>query len=174
MAIHPMPEEKKFAPVEMPAANADSASLVEVTLERQETRRTESGARDLSSAAAQAFRDSALAQTVPVPAVRPLKDPIFVEVEQVLEQGLAEYYKAMNPKVQQMFKTRGEELTQTLTEMVQGAHVQLSKVVELIRRWLLLIPGVSKFFLEQEAKIRADRIAMIADLSAERKQVAKR
>lgn len=174
MAIHPMPEEKKFAPVEMPAVNTDSVAVVEVSAERQESRRTESGARDSSAAAAQAVRDAALKKAVPVPAARPAKDPVFVEVEQVLEAGLAEYYTAMNPKVQQIFKTRGEELAQTLTEMVQGAHVHLSKVVELIRRWLLLIPGVSKFFLEQEAKIRADRIAMIADLSAERKQGAKR
>jgi len=28
----------------------------------------------------------------------------------------------------------------------------------LIKKWLLLIPGVNKYFLEQEAKIKADEI----------------
>ncbi len=174
MAIHPMPEDKKFVSTETPALKPEVASSLEVAGERQESKRVERGTRDASAISAQALRDVALAKAAPVVPPRPLKDPVYIEVEQVLSDGLLEYYRAMNPKVQQLFKSRGEELAQALTEMVQGAHVQISKVVELIRRWLLLIPGVSRFFLEQEAKIRADRIAMIADLSKERQQGVKR
>ena len=36
------------------------------------------------------------------------------------------------------------------------------KVLKLIKGWLKMIPGVSRFFLEQEAAIKAQKIMEIA------------
>ena len=42
--------------------------------------------------------------------------------------------------------------------MVRGFRVKVKRVLELIYEWLKTIPGVNKFFLEQEAKIKTDEI----------------
>ena len=41
---------------------------------------------------------------------------------------------------------------------MQQTKIQVKKIFILIISWLKIIPGVNKFFLEQEAKIKADRI----------------
>jgi hypothetical protein len=35
------------------------------------------------------------------------------------------------------------------------------KVLTIIKKWLQTIPGISKFFIEQEAKIKTDKITRI-------------
>lgn len=170
-----MSEEKKFSPrVEVQPRQDGGSVRAEVAAERAESLRVESEASPVSIAAIKAVHQ-------PLPDVAPVahvsaqsKDPVYLEVEHVLEEGLGPYYQGMNPKLQQLFKSRGETLAASLALMVTVTKVNIGKVVELIRRWLMLIPGVSRFFLEQEAKIRADRIAVIAQLSAERQRVVKR
>jgi hypothetical protein len=39
----------------------------------------------------------------------------------------------------------------------------VKKILALIRDWLKLIPGVNRFFLEQEAKIKTDKILLAAE-----------
>jgi hypothetical protein len=41
--------------------------------------------------------------------------------------------------------------------------IKVNKIIDLIRRWLKLIPGINKFFLEQEVKIKADKIIRLKD-----------
>ena len=48
--------------------------------------------------------------------------------------------------------------------MVRAYKVKVRDVVHLIREWLLVIPGVNAFFLEQEAKIKTDRILQYEQL----------
>lgn len=170
-----MSEEKKFSPrVEVQPTQDSGSARTEVTAERAESLRVESEARPVSVAAIKAVRQALPESAVEVTPIVVIKDPVYLEVEQVLEDGLGSYYQGMNPKLQQLFKSRGETLAASLALMVTVTKVNVGKVVELIRRWLMLIPGVSRFFLEQEAKIRADRIAVIAQLSAERQRTVKR
>lgn len=170
-----MPEDKQFIPpletaMPQPGASEEGERTPESAVERAR----DTGAESKSSAPASQVKviPPRVLEPEPLPVVS-TKDPLFMEVEHVLEDGLMPYYQAMNPKNQQIFQKRGEELTKTLTEMVGSAHLQLRKVVELIRRWLMLIPGVNRFFLEQEAKIRADRIATIARFEEERRRTVK-
>ncbi|OQA36882.1 MAG: hypothetical protein BWY53_00192 [Parcubacteria group bacterium ADurb.Bin326] len=87
----------------------------------------------------------------------------YSNIEKILEEDLAGIYMNLSPKDQQNFKEKGEETAQAIFDMVyRRAKVQIRKVVDLIRRWLKTIPGINKYFLEQEAKIKADRIAEIA------------
>jgi len=89
------------------------------------------------------------------------KDEIAVKVEKILEEGLSEAYSRLSPVAKQEFKIKGEETAEKITEMLKSTHVKVKKILNLIFEWLKLLPGVNKFFLEQEAKIKADRIIEI-------------
>lgn len=80
------------------------------------------------------------------------------KVENILEEGLFEAYSKMSKDKQKKFKSIGEEISFKITIMVQQLKVHASKIVNLIKDWLHLIPGVDRFFLEQEAKIKTDKI----------------
>lgn len=86
------------------------------------------------------------------------KDEVTVQLEKILEDGLGEYVAAMPEEARVRFLYKGQETANAITAMVRSLHIQAKKVVELIRSWLLTIPGVNKFFLEQEAKIKTDKV----------------
>jgi len=93
----------------------------------------------------------------PVPTIK-LKDEIAVKVEKILEEGLREPYEKMSPIAKQEFKIKGEETAEKISQLLKKTHVKIKKIFSLILEWLKLIPGVNYFFLEQEAKIKTDRI----------------
>ena len=80
------------------------------------------------------------------------------EIEDVLSGDLGDLYLKMPDVKQKEFKKKGEEVARTLNVMLDSTKFKIKKVVELIRTWLMIIPGISKFFLEQETKIKADEI----------------
>lgn len=90
--------------------------------------------------------------------IRPEADPIARQIEEFLSDDLLELYSQMPPEAQAVFKTRGEEAAGKITEMIRSAKVAAKEILELIVAWLKIIPGVNKFFLEQEAKIKTDKI----------------
>ena len=79
-------------------------------------------------------------------------------VEKILEEGLEDVYLNMPPDRQKEFKALGEETVEKISQTLESGKVKAKKIVELIKNWLKIIPGVNKFFLEQEAKIKTDRI----------------
>ncbi|MDP3793648.1 MAG: hypothetical protein Q8R07_02745 [Candidatus Uhrbacteria bacterium] len=87
------------------------------------------------------------------------KDDVTVEVEKILEEGLQTYYNEMPETARVRFRGKGVEVSIQIANMVRAFHLQAKKVLKLVRDWLLTIPGVNKFFLEQEAKIKTDRLA---------------
>lgn len=94
--------------------------------------------------------------------VTPTKDPVLKEVEQVLEEGLKDAYLAMDPGRRKAFRARGEEVARAIQAMVVRGKLKLRGIWKLIADWLRMIPGVNRFFVEQEAKIKTDRIIRIA------------
>ncbi len=99
----------------------------------------------------------------PRPAAPRRKDPTVQGVEHVLEENLAETYAKMNPALQAKFKKEGERVTGKIVAMLRGAKVKSREVLALITGWLKLIPGVNRFFLVQEAKIKTDKILLLAE-----------
>lgn len=91
----------------------------------------------------------------PAPAV---KTVLRQEIEDVLTENLVEIYQQMPPEKQVEFKRVGEETAGKIEVLVRQIKVQVHKILELIKNWLRFIPGVSRFFLEQEAKIKTDKI----------------
>ena len=86
------------------------------------------------------------------------KDEVLVEVEHILEDGIGSFYEALPEEAKPIFKTKGEETANEIAEMVRSMHAKVKRIVFLITEWLKTIPGVNTYFLEQEAKIKADRI----------------
>lgn len=87
-----------------------------------------------------------------------INDELTRQVENVMEEGLKDVFAAMTPVQQQEFKLKGELAAGQIRMLMQRAKVKVKKVYELLLEWLQLIPGVSKFYLQQEAKIKADKI----------------
>lgn len=96
----------------------------------------------------------------------PATDPAYQaykKIEAVLEEDLGEIYNNLTPKEQKAFKIKGEEVTRSIFQLVyHQTRVKVKKIIKLIRSWLKVIPGMNKFFLEQEVKIKADKIIDLA------------
>jgi len=56
--------------------------------------------------------------------------------------------------------------------MVGSFKIKARKVLHLIRDWLKIIPGINKYFLEQEAKIKTDKIIELAEQEKQKGQGA--
>ncbi|KKR07914.1 MAG: hypothetical protein UT32_C0005G0013 [Parcubacteria group bacterium GW2011_GWC2_39_14] len=86
------------------------------------------------------------------------KSEDLIAIEKILAEGLEDLYKKLPDNRKMEFKQKGEEAASTIEKLMQSAKVHMKKVIGVIRDWLLMIPGVNKFFLEQEIKIKADKL----------------
>jgi hypothetical protein len=80
------------------------------------------------------------------------------KIEKILEENIAEIFLAMPPNKQVEFKVAGERAAREINKLLGGTKVKLKKIIDLIKKWLALLPGINRFFLEQESKIKADEI----------------
>lgn len=83
------------------------------------------------------------------------------KIEQVMSAGLTEAYTNMDPTSRNKFKLAGEQTAREINRLLSESRVRVSTIINLIKNWLKLIPGVNKFFLEQEAKIKTDAILQL-------------
>lgn len=90
-------------------------------------------------------------------------DPLTAKIEHLLEDDLTDLYLKMTPSQQQIFKEKGEETASKIRLLLDQTKVNAKKIFDLLREWLKLIPGVNRFFLEQEAKIKTDQILFMND-----------
>ena len=84
-----------------------------------------------------------------------------MEIDAYLSEGLSETFLAMPPAKQKIFKTEGEIVVKKINILLDATKVNVNKIVDLIKKWLRLITGINRFFLDQEAKIKADKIVKI-------------
>jgi len=96
------------------------------------------------------------------------KSEVLKEIESILSEGLEEPYQSLPDNLKKDFKQKGEETASKIEELVNQAKIMVHKIVDLIKNWLCIIPGVNKFFLEQETKIKTGKILMLAE---KRKQI---
>ncbi|MDD5341551.1 MAG: hypothetical protein PHC97_03915 [Patescibacteria group bacterium] len=93
--------------------------------------------------------------------VAPAKSPVLEKIENVLQEDLNDIYFQLPPDQQAVFAERGEETAAEIESLLGQVKIRVSKILELIKRWLRLIPHVNRYFLEQEAKIKTDKILRI-------------
>lgn len=91
-----------------------------------------------------------------------VRDPVLAQIENILEEDLKEVYAGLTPELKPQFKAKGEEAAKTIRDMIDRAKLKARKVLKLIKSWLKMVPGINRFFLEQEAAIKAQKIMEIA------------
>ncbi len=84
------------------------------------------------------------------------------QIESILAEGLEDIYLSMDSRSQRIFKETGEKVAEQIYSLLHQAKVKVQKIFELIKNWLRLIPGVNKWFVVQEAKLRTDKILRLA------------
>jgi hypothetical protein len=89
------------------------------------------------------------------------RDPLLIEVENELEAGLWDAYREMPPALRLRFKAEGERVAQAVREGFATGRITAQRIIEMITEWLKMIPKVNKWFLRQEAKIKADALMRI-------------
>ncbi|MBT5338301.1 hypothetical protein HN643_00495 [Candidatus Falkowbacteria bacterium] len=90
--------------------------------------------------------------------VKAFKSEDLQQIEKILSEGLDDLYKELPENRKAEFRQKGEETARAVERLLESAKVKIGKVVRLITEWLKMIPGVNKYFLEQESKIKADRL----------------
>jgi hypothetical protein len=90
--------------------------------------------------------------------VAPAKSQVLEKIEDILEEDLEQIYFQMPPQKQAEFNKVGEETATQIELLLHGVKIQVRKILDLIVRWLKIIPGINKYFLEQEAKIKTDEL----------------
>ena len=98
---------------------------------------------------------------VGAPGIDTTRSSLHQNIENILEEDLEEIYFEMDPATQEKFKIAGEQTTKEIIGLLESAKASFKKVFKLIINWLKIIPGINKFFLEQEAKIKTDKILKI-------------
>ncbi len=88
----------------------------------------------------------------------PAKDKTLQKIEDILGEDMTDAFLRLPPDRQKLFKEKGEETAGLIKQIIEGAKVNTKKIFDLIRKWLKLVPGINQFFLEQEAKIKTDKI----------------
>ena len=98
-----------------------------------------------------------------------VQDPragVLKQVESLLSEGLKELYMSLPEARRAAFKQTGEMVANKITDMVMFGKTKVKEIWKLIGEWLRVVPGINKYFLEQEIKIKTDRIMMFAESSA--------
>lgn len=131
----------------------------EVLPETPETRAAEIASEVLSNVPTEKIGEA----YIPPPAVVAQKDFVTKEIEAILTKDLEKTYLEMPANLQLKFKDKGEEVTLKIRSLMARAGDKAREILELIKSWLKLIPEISNFFLEQEAKIKTDEILKIAE-----------
>jgi len=83
------------------------------------------------------------------------------QIDAILSDGLTDIYLNLPPKKQVEFRMGGEEAVKKISSLLGQTKFKIKQIVAIIKKWLAIIPGINKFFLEQEAKIKADKIVSL-------------
>lgn len=91
------------------------------------------------------------------------KSETIQEIESILSENLEPYYQNLPEAVKEQFKKKGEETAVKIEKIISQTKIAVKKILNLIVNWLKIIPGISRFFLEQESKIKTDKILKLAE-----------
>lgn len=86
------------------------------------------------------------------------KSLLLQHIENILEEDLLPLYKELKPEQRKQFRAEGERTAKNIEHLLRKAAVALFQIIRLIRWWLRLLRGTNVFFIEQESKIKAERI----------------
>ncbi|MEK9130391.1 MAG: hypothetical protein AAB526_03300 [Patescibacteria group bacterium] len=79
-------------------------------------------------------------------------------IEKILLEDLEDICLRLPIDKQREIEVKKEEISSKIEIIINEVQIKMKKLFKLIKEWLKLIPGVNKFFLEQETKIKMDEI----------------
>lgn len=85
------------------------------------------------------------------------------QIDLILSEGLNDVFLNMTKKQQKEFQEKGIKTVNKINKLLSQTKVKVKKIVDLIKSWLKTIPKVNRYFLEQEAKIKTDKIIKLKD-----------
>lgn len=91
----------------------------------------------------------------------PTVSPTHKAIERILEEDLIPLYRELTPEQKIIFRTQGELTASKIEALLRETKVRVGEIIKLIMLWLSFLPGVNKFFIEQEAKLKADKILFL-------------
>lgn len=103
------------------------------------------------------------------PAIVLAKSETVKEIENILSEGLDPIYQNLPAAMREQFKKKGEETASKIEQIISHTKIAVKKILALIFEWLKIIPGVNRFFLEQESKIKTDKILVLAEKNKKQK-----
>lgn len=86
------------------------------------------------------------------------KDEELVMIENVLSENIKDLYSQLSGLKKKAFQKRGEEAALKIKTILQGTKIRANEIFELIKAWLQMLPKISGYFLDQEAKIKTDKV----------------
>jgi hypothetical protein len=95
-------------------------------------------------------------KAIPAPIIQ--KDETTKKIETLMSEDMVELYEALPPIKKVEFRKKGEEAAGKIRILMRKPKLSLKKLLKILLGWLQVIPGVNKFFLEQEAKIKAEKL----------------
>ncbi|MFH1193902.1 MAG: hypothetical protein V1661_02825 [bacterium] len=105
---------------------------------------------------------------VPAPPIAPSSQPAISDkdeellmIENILSEDVLPIYSQLSDARKQVFKQKGEETALKIKIMLKQAKIRAHEVFELIKKWLQMLPKISTLFLEQEAKIKTDKVLQL-------------
>ncbi|PIR74375.1 MAG: hypothetical protein COU35_02915 [Candidatus Magasanikbacteria bacterium CG10_big_fil_rev_8_21_14_0_10_47_10] len=96
-------------------------------------------------------------------AIPQVRDELTLRVEQIMEEGLQDAFSELSVVERQEFKLAGERAAMEIRKALRGGHVKIKKIFEIIVGWLKKLPGINRFYLMQEAKIKTDKIVSLGE-----------
>lgn len=86
------------------------------------------------------------------------KTPELVEIENILSEHLEELFVSLSDSKKTAFKEKGEEAAQTIDSLLKQTKIKVKQILQTIISWLSIIPGINKFFIEQQAEIKTNKL----------------
>lgn len=92
------------------------------------------------------------------PALPPPKSQALEEIETILSEDLNDVYAELDLPARNAFKIAGEDAARKINAALCSAKVQFRDILRIILQWLKAIPGLNWAFVEQEAKMKTDKL----------------
>jgi len=158
-----------ISPEQVPAQGIEPRAEQPVSPETKETEAQVVGPEKVAPVAEPVKKALPKAQPDVVPDLVKEKSETFKQIEDILSEGLDQTYEELPDDLKKEFREKGEETASKIEELVSQAKVVVYKIVDLIKAWLSIIPGVNRFFLEQETKIKTEKILGMAEKNKKNK-----
>jgi len=162
-------KEQPISPEQAPVQGPEPQVEQPVSPEKKETEAQVVSPEKIKKVAEPSKKTPAQPQPQVAPDLVKEKSKTFKDIEDILSEGLDQAYQELPDDLKKEFREKGEETASKIEEIVSQAKIVVHKIVDLIKIWLSIIPGMNKFFLEQETKIKTERILGLAEKNKKNK-----